>query len=219
MGRMLRSIDTKFVALPSWPHKPTPGRTRSNFKSSFAQTCDLLDRELCMLNARHVIIQFDCNESETTLDGRHRAKARLRSPGVILSFESKVGPLAYPCDNFTDWHDNLRAIALSLEALRKVDRYGVTKGAEQYRGWKRLTLRGDAEFPNADAAAVFLARHGGGGRATVGTLMSDFDVCKSAYKHAAATNHPDRGGDPGLFSRITAAWEVLRAWHERRKVS
>lgn len=42
------------------------------------------------------------------------------------------GHLSYPCDTFTTLQDNLRVIALALEALRMVDRYGVTRRGEQY---------------------------------------------------------------------------------------
>jgi hypothetical protein len=44
----------------------------------------------------------------------------------------------FAVDKFATWQDNLRAIALGLEALRKVDRYGITKNSEQYTGWKQL---------------------------------------------------------------------------------
>src|SRR5579863_10251967 len=54
------------------------------------------------------------------------AGAKLRTQGIILTFNSKHGPLSYPCDKYSNWQANLRAIALSLEALRAVDRYGVT---------------------------------------------------------------------------------------------
>jgi len=48
-----------------------------------------------------------------------------------------------PCDSFRDWEANLRAIALSLEHLRAVDRYGVTtEEEEQYTGWLRLPAAG-----------------------------------------------------------------------------
>lgn len=217
MGRLMRRVESVFSSLQGWPGDRTRSPIRSNFSASFADTCRLLERELLHLRAKHVLVQIDCNDSEITVDGQMRAKCRLRSQGIILTFESKFGPLQYPCDRFNDWRDNLRAIAKSLEALRTVDRYGVTMRAEQYRGWKKLTLRGDDEFANADEAAAFLARHAVPGTTAV-MLMSDLDLCRTYYKKAAVTNHPDRGGDPGLFSRITAAWEVLRAWHERRKV-
>lgn len=104
-----------------------------------------------------------------------------------------------------------------LEALRTVDRYGVTKRAEQYKGWKALTFRGDDYFANEQEAAVFLA----GQDAQSGSaaqLLANFDAAKSAYKRRSAASHPDAGGSAEVFKRVTAAWEMIRAWHERRKI-
>jgi hypothetical protein len=215
MGALLKNHDIRFVPLQAWPCQRSVQRP-SQFKASYSQTCELLNRELWALRAEYVVIQADCDASQIRNDGMLRGDARMRGPGIVLSFESKFGPLSYPCDRFMRWQDNLRAIALSLEALRAVDRYGVTRRAEQYRGWKALTLRGDDEFQNADEAAAFLARHHPG--ATRAALLSDIEAARRAYKHAAAANHPDRGGAADLFSRITAAWEILRSYHERRKV-
>lgn len=214
MGALLRNHEIRFVSIEHWPGPRNQGPIRSPFKASYTKTCALLDRELSMLDAEHVVIQADCDTSQIRRDGMLRADARMRGPGVIVSFESRYGPLSYPCDRFSDWQDNLRAIALSLEALRAVDRYGVTRRSEQYRGWKAITLRGDDEFNNAGEAAYFLARHCPGVTAT--GIQADVEQARRAYKHAAAENHPDRGGAADLFNRITSAWEVLRAWHERR---
>ena len=75
----------------------------------------------------------------------HSADTRADTPRVVVSFDSCHGPLRYQCDRFTTtragtkaWHANVRAIALGLEALRKVDRYGIAGSGEQYRGWTAL---------------------------------------------------------------------------------
>jgi len=216
MGGVLKHHDVRFVPLTHWPGQVAAVRQPSHFRASYSQTCHQLDRELSHLRANHVVIQADCDSSQIRIDGMLRSDARMRGPGIVLSFESRFGPLAYPCDRFHHWQDNLRAIALSLEALRSVDRYGVTRRAEQYRGWKAITLRGDDEFSTPEEAAAFLARHHEG--ATAALLLTSPDAARTAYKHAAANNHPDRGGAGDLFSRITAAWEILRSYHERRKV-
>ena len=67
-----------------------------------------------------------------------RANASPKSPAVVIAFESKHGPLQYATDAFTHWQANVRAVALGLEALRRVERYGITKHGEQYTGWKQL---------------------------------------------------------------------------------
>lgn len=130
----------QYVVRPidQWPGEPTRQRQPSAFTAKWSNTLDILERELRELRAKDVVIQADVQPHQLRNDGMLRAEARPASPKVILSFESKHGPLSYPCDRFHDWQDNVRAIALALEALRKVDRYGVTRKAEQYKGWSKL---------------------------------------------------------------------------------
>jgi hypothetical protein len=68
--------------------------------------------------------------------------AKVGFPGVRIAFESKYGPLTYATDEFVTrparLADQRPRIALALQALRAVDRYGVTKRGEQYTGWKAL---------------------------------------------------------------------------------
>jgi hypothetical protein len=45
----------------------------------------------------------------------------------------------FAVDVFPTWQANLRAITLGLEALRRVQRYGIVKEDEQYTGFKALT--------------------------------------------------------------------------------
>lgn len=109
-----------------WPGEPTrPGaRTWAPFRAGWRQTLELLDRELRLIAATSRVLQVDIPERDFRIDGFPRANARQNGPGVILTFTASVaGDLSYPCDTYTDWQDNLRAVALALEALRKVDRY------------------------------------------------------------------------------------------------
>src|SRR5690606_5164123 len=92
-------------------------------------------------------------EDDIRLDGLPRANARPGHQGVVLAFDSKYGPLKYATDTFDRWQDNLRAIALGLESLRRVDRYGITKRGEQYTGWRQLPAGGESEPPMGAAAA------------------------------------------------------------------
>ena len=116
-----------------------------------------------------------------------------------------------PCDRFDNWKDNLRAIALSLEALRMVDRYGVTVKGEQYRGWTQLPAApASYEMSGADAAA-FIAQH-------VEFIPSSWlterkDAFDTAYRIAAKKLHPDAGGDAEMFKKLQTAAEVLRRHH------
>jgi len=46
------------------------------------------------------------------------------------------------CDE--DWRHNVRSIALGLEALRAVDRYGISRRGEQYAGFRAALASGAA---------------------------------------------------------------------------
>lgn len=150
-------VSFTFRALRQWPKQPTKNRQRARFDTKHSDTMKLLEREVSHLGARTAIIEADCDEREVRRDGMLRADARLRGPGIVLRIESKHGPLTYPCDTFSDWQDNLRAIALALEALRKVDRYGVSSSGEQYRGWLGLPDRSqEGAFADREAAIGWL---------------------------------------------------------------
>jgi len=159
-------------------HHPSP------FSAPWTRTVALLNRELRMLAGRRVILQADFRESDLRNDGLPRADRQARSPGVVLAFESrKVGhSLRYEVGTYSRWQDNVRAIALGLESLRAVDRYGITRSGEQYAGWKQLASGG----PSADRGRELIRRHG--------------DV-----RQALKATHPDHGGDPQDFADVQAA--------------
>lgn len=207
------SIDYSFVPLVVWPGQQTSGRKRAPFRSSYSQTVDLLDRELRHLNARQVVIQLALQPSDIRLDGRPRAGSRPSHPGVILTFRSAHGPLSYPCDRYDDWESNLRAIALSLECLRTVDRYGVTKTGEQYKGWKQLPPPGVSEsngLMSVDEAAKIVRAMGGG---LADEIKDMHDAYRQSYRRAAQAVHPDAGGKEADFIKLQKAAAVLDKHH------
>lgn len=187
-----RPIDT-------WPGPLTGDlfRKPSPFSASWTSTTELLHRELVKLNARRVLFQAALTEAQIRKDGRGPyADARFEHPGVILTFESNRagGTVNFAVDTFTHWQDNARAIGLGMEALRKVDRYGITKTGEQYRGWRALPASSEVDTMDVAAARAFLEAHGG------------------TFREAAKRLHPDTpGGSVEAFQRLNLARETLRA--------
>jgi hypothetical protein len=163
-----------------------------------------LDRELRELSAKDVELLVAIAPDRFRLDGRPRAGAAAEHPGIILSFTiPKVGAVSYPCDTFTRWEDNLRAIALALEALRKVDRYGVTKRGEQYRGFLALeATAAPAGFATGLEAAEWL-------RSWVGPDWDDRPL-RAVLREAQRTTHPDMSGDAATFHRVSMAETKIR---------
>jgi len=119
-------MEVRFRPISTWPVAATARRKRARFRAGYSDTLQLLDRELRFLRAHRLALA----EDDIRLDGMPRSQAKPSHPGVVLSFDSAYGPLSYPCDTFAQWEDNLRAIALGLEHLRAVDRFGVTKRGE-----------------------------------------------------------------------------------------
>ncbi|AMS03222.1 DnaJ-like chaperonin [Gordonia phage TimTam] len=191
-----------------WPGKLTANRVSSQFSAPWRATLDLLDRELWHLGPAGrnapAVLQIAMREQDFRLDGMPRANARPEHPGVILAIESTKGPLSFPCDRFVTWQDNLRAIALSLEALRKIDRYGITPNAEQYTGWKQLPAGGGGSSAlSADEAERVLRDFGG---------EAPYVSLTEAYRRARSITHPDRNrGERAAWDAVEAAASVLRA--------
>ncbi|MEE9471787.1 MAG: molecular chaperone DnaJ [Gemmatimonadota bacterium] len=207
------SINAVFRPIEEWPGEETRNRQRSRFKASWSSTVDLLSREVGKIIKPHErpVLEVALRERDLRLDGFPRADARPQHPGVILSFESRFGPLRYPCDTFNDWQDNVRAIALALEALRAVDRYGVTRRGEQYTGWRRLAPAA-GKLTKEDAARVIArtASLDGDWPALIVRSRSDF---RSAYRIAVRYSHPDQGGTLEGFQRLQEAKDLLEEHH------
>jgi hypothetical protein len=203
--------------LGPWIEPVTQGRSGSGrFRATWSDTLDLLQYESGLLGATLIVVQVDVTDAELRRDGMLRTNAKVGFPGVRVSFDSKHGPLTYATDAYDQryygdppgWQANVRAIALSLQALRAVDRYGVSRRGEQYRGWTPIAAT-VAEL-TVDQAAELLAE-ATGRRWTAQQILTDPDALKAAYKAAVAPHHPDRGGDPAEFDRITKARDLIKA--------
>lgn len=200
-------IDCRFVPVSEWPGTPTWSYQQKSapFRAPYARTLDLLETELGHLRAKEILIQAYLKREDIRNDGWPRSSARPSKPGIILTFEVLKGKnritMSFPCDRFNDWEDNLRAIAKSLEALRMVDRYGVTRNNEQYRGF--------AALPEADpntqrnAAITFMSRLTGWSETQI---VND---PQGAYRLAARATHPDHGGSAGAFVRLQSHWKAF----------
>lgn len=182
-------MNVTFRPLTVWPYPDTyPRRSRSTFKAGWGSTLELLSRELRMLGASEVVIGAFFREQDLRLDGLPRADARVpHHPGIEISFNHpEHGRLVYATDVCERWEHNVRSIALGLEALRAVDRYGITRRGEQYAGWKQLP-RGDG--PSAERGRALIRDYG-------------------SVREALMATHPDRGGNAADFADVQAAREA-----------
>ncbi len=191
------------------PLTPMEARKRSPFKSTYSQTLDLLFREADLLGATRVVLQVDLQPSQIRRDGLPKEGARYGSnPGVIVSFDSRHGPLRYATDAYETWKANLRAIALGLEDLRAVDRYGISKRGEQYRGWTAIASAspGRGPFTTEDEARQWMR----GAADIEGISRASWTTLDDLYKKLAVLMHPDMpAGSLERWERLDAAASLL----------
>lgn len=206
------SIEFTFRPIVQWPGETTRNRRRSPFGVTPGRTQTDLARELEHLRAKAIVIQAALDERDIRQDCMIRAGATTRHPGVIVSFTCPHGPLSYPCDTYLNMWCNIRAISLAMSALRAVDRYGVTKRGEQYKGWKALPAPEQMGPSTVQQAAAVLATFSG---MTVGDILADADASSKAYKLACMKIHPDREGNAADFNAVQQAGDFLDAHHPK----
>jgi hypothetical protein len=213
----------EFRALKQWPRQQTPSHQRgSPFQAGLNKTWPLLDKELRALGVRgRVVIEAGFRDQDIRMDGRPYASApNPNFPGVVISFESKHGPLRFMCDDCHRWEDNIRAIAMTLERLRMAELYGVTKDGEQYKGWKALPAPGPTNnaIVTVEDAARFMetASTDYGGLMTLASaILNDRDVYRRAYRATVKVMHPDSNPEvaPENWSMLQAAQALLDRHH------
>jgi hypothetical protein len=204
-------IDARFVPIEKWPgekHSPYK-RKKAPFGVTYARLLDDLERELKHLGARDIIIQAYLKRDQIRNDGWPRSSERPFEPGIVLSFLNRENQeIAFPCDTYKKWESNLRAISLTLTALRAIDRYGVSQHAEQYKGWAKLP---PAPVKMSPAEAMtFLRLHSEIEPAGKASL-------EAAFRAAARKLHPDnqQTGNHGQFvmlQQAKLALELTYGW-------
>lgn len=204
-------LDARFRPMPKWERTPGLLWRVAHFKTPYNKTLDKLEYEVRHLKGSDIRIEAGYSSENIRNDGWPRGAARPSHPGAVLYFESRNGSLCFPCGTYERFEDNLHAIALTLECLRAVDRYGVTVGNEQYRGFaslppasSQMTVEGAAQFIS-DLIPNFSSN----------VIIESKASCEAAYKQAARRLHPDvTGGESERFLKLQEAKLVLQTHHK-----
>lgn len=164
-------------------HGLTPAKARAG-----------LYKELERLRAVNVIISTDC---ELRMDGQFRVDRRPDDPGVAVYFRRKGVAYVMACDTYERFDANLRALALTIEAIRSIERHGDSVMMQQ-------ALGGFRELPAAKLHKawweVLEIPHTSGIRAV-----------KRAYKQKIAEEHPDKTGSAERAAELGRALAEARA--------
>ena len=99
--------------------------------------------ELGRLGATDVTISMNIRmKSEAT---PYAGQVHPKDRGIAVYFKLKGEFRCLPCDKFATMGDNFHAIALTIEAMRALDRYGVGKSQQSFDGFKALPAVASSE--------------------------------------------------------------------------
>lgn len=147
-----------------------------------------LDAELERLGARQPVLSTNVS---LRLDGRPRSDENPRDPGAAIYFSFRGKATVLACDRYSLVADNIAAIAAHIDALRRIERYGVGTIEQALAGYKALP---------ADTAANWRAVFGFAADST-----PTLDQVDQAYKAAARQHHPDAGGSDLNMAHVNRA--------------
>lgn len=133
----------------------------------------------------------------TRLDGLPYSGAKEPDDcGVAVYFRLKQQPRCLACDAWTRVADNIAAIAQHIDALRRIDRYGVGTLDQAFAGYAALPANTAANWRDAFGFPE-------GSRPT----LDDVD---EKFKAQARAAHPDAGGTHEQMARLTEARAFAR---------
>jgi len=188
----------------TWPTAMTRNRKMSQFSAPLRATLKQLDSELASIKAKDVVMQIALEASQFRLDGYPRSTAKPEHPGIIITMTTPDGALSFPCDTFTEWTDNLRAIVLTMQKFRDIARYGVTKNGQQYAGFRAIEGARPAPaagFADTDDAIAYLRQI---------AKPDGMLFIPELVRRAKRFGHPDHGGTAETFQRVLVAEDYLK---------
>lgn len=166
-------------------------QTRSNPKRALtvADAIQRLSGELGRLGATGELLSTNV---VTRLDGLPRSgQSEPSDPGAAVYFKLKGQPRCLACDKWTRVADNIAAIAQHIDALRRIDRYGVGTLEQAFAGYAGLP-------PTSADWWIVLGL----------SASATHEQIIAAHRKLATEHHPDKGGRSEDMARINEARDV-----------
>lgn len=122
-------------------------------------------------------------------------------PGVVLYFTRKGKDIAISCDKWEHLDSNLRAIGLTIEAIRGMERWGTEEMVDR-------AFTGFAALPESIIVPPAPNRPHRDWWVVLGVdKNADPRGVKQAYRRAQGVTHPDAGGSDADFQEVQRAYE------------
>jgi hypothetical protein len=180
----------------AWPvgYKRTKDSNRkwSKFNQTPEKAQKFLREEISRLGATGMIVSTNIPVRRDGYFYSDMAVNQIDDPGVAVYFRYNGKDLSMCADSYLTVTENLYAIAKSVEAIRAMERWGVSEFMERaFTGFKALP-----EEINLDCWKVLDIDR-----------TKNVDLIRRMYKKKAFDFHPDRGGSTEKFSQLQSALE------------
>jgi hypothetical protein len=168
--------------------------THARFKATFAAARDECLLEISRLGGSSAIISTNIALKRDGTPAAVEWGKMIPDPGVAVYFKRNGKDLCFCCDRWNHVQDNMRAVALTIEALRGISRWGTGDMMEAaFTGFKQLAESSDSSWWQVLGIPV----------------NSSPEQVKEAYRLLAKKFHPDLKNQPDaeMFRRVQTAWE------------
>jgi hypothetical protein len=169
-----------------WPKTSPAQREKGKFKTTLAGALSALNEQLRMLGAAKLVLS-----SNYTL-----GVEKPQDPGVVAYFNFNGTEMAIPCDRWDRVEHNVKAIALTVEAMRGMERWGAKNMIRaMFTGFK--TLMAPGHRPWWEVMGL--------------TQTATKEAATKRYHDLAKERHPDNtGGNPDLMASLNVAWDEAK---------
>jgi len=174
-----------------WPRTAKQARKDARFDTPWAKTLDKLVNEIHRLGGSSPIISSNAAlRQRDSLPYADQAQDKLDDPGVSVFFTVNGRQRVMAHDIYKTVHHNLHSIALTIEAMRAIERHGGSMMMERaFEGFAALAAPGAKPWwqilevmPQASKAEI-----------------------EAAFKRLARARHPDAGGSDAMMAELNAA--------------
>lgn len=180
-----------------WKRTDRHKRQRSAFRSrggqlTVAAAVQRLSGELGRLGATGEILSTNV---DVRLDGLPRSgQPEPSDSGAAVYFKLKGKDRCLACDRWNRVADNVAAIAQHIDALRRIERYGVGTIEQAFAGYTAIGHSASADW----WLELRVSEH------------ATWEQIETAYRALAREVHPDAGGSHEAMARLNAARDAAK---------
>jgi hypothetical protein len=154
-----------------WPKTEPNRRETARFKTTISAALKNLKRQIELMGGTNTVLS-----SNYTLGAENPKES-----GVVAYFRWQQMDVAIPCDRWLKIEHNVQAIALTIEAMRGMERWGAKHMIKaMFTGFKALPAPKGSERPWWDVLGI--------------PQTSTRQQIEDAYFQKCKTCHPDKGG-------------------------